>query len=187
MIYDSDGEDESIMCYDHKSATPQDNAILMCIERINRLEEEIQMLKEGWKRDIQRETIIRDIVLCDDRKAVSLDLLFYFLGIPYNERADVFLERHLDLVRNVLPKYSHKTETCPTIIRMAEILQVKGKINIVKVDASCYTRWNSINTEVEAANIVSFLKTLTTQELEGFWEWRMLATKWMVRTPNVHT
>lgn len=153
--------------------SPQDRAILMCIERIDKLEAQV---------DRFRITLLNTIAACASIKDIALDVFFFLSGIKPEER----LRCNAKVIKDVLPKYMSEAATNPRIQQMCKIVvSPKSFLHLSHEDVESYTIdtctcYYFVSDDVKGTNLYTFLSTWTLKELEEYWEYRLKWSKWVL-------
>lgn len=161
--------------YDNGRASVQDQAILMCIERIQELENQVQYLQSKT-----REYLINSIAACSYLHDAALDVYFHLVGVQPWER--VHYNSVTSIISNVLPKYVNEaTLSDPRIQRMCSMLRSPKPISqLSEKDIVMFAEnWTEVSKEYQGENLYAFLQTWSLEELERYWTYRLTWTRWL--------
>jgi len=148
---------------DTSSLTAQDKAIIMCIERIEKLESRLY--------DLQKQTLIRDIATCESTSHIAIDIFLYLLGAPPADRSPVEIEDTVKL------HYAQNNSARARVQELAALVKNDKKLwEMTATELSIPVHYN----DMFGDNIYTVLETMTLDELNGFWQYQLQKTKLIV-------
>jgi hypothetical protein len=159
-------------CFTLSDASVQDKAIIMCIQRIEQLEE------------IARVHLVNTITTCSFLDNVALDVFFFLLGIPVTLRTQVI--SNADMIKYYLHTYltSERIQSDPRILRMCDMLKSPKRYTDITSDDVLryeYINCNEVNyNNINGNNLYPFLLTWSYGQLEEYWQYRLQWTQWSV-------
>jgi hypothetical protein len=162
-------------CFTLDGASAQDRAILMCIQRIEALEEKLD--------NIAKNNLINAIATCASNTNIALDVFFYLLGIPIELRKSVSAPD--DIVKYHLAMYMTPERIAsadPRITRLCDMLRSPKKFTDISsddVEDSGFGYHILDNNIIKGSNMYSYLLTWTFHELQEYWNHRLQWTRWI--------
>jgi len=141
------------------NATTQDKVLLMLMERIENLEKELYEEKKA--------NIIRNIASCCDKDSICIDIFMFLLGIDVKTR--IKIKDNHKLIKNYIPSQIPK--------RAIELYKIQNTLNIPfwELDFDI----DNLYPSGYGNNIYQVLQNMTLQELNDYWNYRILWTKWL--------
>ena len=176
---------------DIQSASTLEKTILMCIERIERLEEQLDMshqeiavLKKRVSEceEKEKEYIIRDLLVMEPKCILTVDIFGYLLGVHPERRTD---KRVDEFIIDVLSGYSNDDSmSIPERVQYLYSLlrDTKPPWDMTSEDFS-----NQSPYKIESSygsNIYTVLQAMTLEELKGFWDYRLQWTHCVMNSDN---
>jgi hypothetical protein len=149
------------------ASTPQEKAILMCIERIERLEDRVQDLTEEC-----RQSYIRDILTCTTKDYIAIDVFAFLLGISHEKRNTIPTDEFMfDYLRKHSPSpVSPRIEFLYSKLRDTKrpwTLTYEDKVN---------PPYGWFDTDY-GSNVYEMLNAMTYDEIKAYWTYRLKWTK----------
>lgn len=152
---------------DTSTLTEQDKFLFMCLQRIEKLESEVDRLNLK-----SRYTLIRDISCVHSTTGLGIDMLAYFLNVPPQIRAVNNVQK---MLLEVLRVYKHNWS--PRLTELSKHVPLLTKIWEITEDD--FNEWGNLLSGSFSDNMYAFLEALTDDELEGYWNtFRLVWTKW---------
>lgn len=134
----------------------QEKTILMCMERIDKLEDRANKLEAEFE-EKTRITLLNTIVACDMLEHIVYDVFFFLCGVNVNERKGKVCKQ---VIRDILPNYIGSASSTPRARQMAQMFTVSSN-GITGVD------------------LYRFLSTWSVDELEAYWAYRLQWVGWI--------
>lgn len=142
---------------DTSTLTPQDKALLMCIERIDNLEEQLYHM--------QKELLVRDILTLDTSGVIAINVFMYLLGAPSAERSPLDIERDVDKYYN----QNHQAQ-----IRVQELAALmKTEKPLWEMTASDISIIVHYDDGSFGSHLPTVLEAMTLDELKGYWQYHL--------------
>ena len=147
----------------------KDKALLMCIERIQKLEDNLE--------EIKKDHLIKIICCFSDKTKIFFDIIFYFLKIP----SDIVKENDIkNTIINFLPLYKYNMNQ-----RLEYLLTfVPISINLwnLKEEDFIYGSYKDNNV---GSNTYNMLKAMTIYEIEEYINYRLSWSKWKINQKSL--
>jgi hypothetical protein len=152
---------------DTTTLTEQDKFLLMCLQRIEELERDVDKLKSKV-----RDTITRDIACVHSKTGIAVDMLAYFLKVPTHVRSACEIKK---MLVEILPMYKHNWSD-----RLTELTEkVPCLLQVWEISHDSFDEWGYLNDTDFGNNMYAFLAALTDEEIEDYWNtYRIVWTKW---------
>ena len=160
---------------DTRNATPQEMAILMLMERVDKLEQDFQLQKLETER-----TIISDCILsCDGKRKMTYDIFMYLLD-PSNYISNVMDQStHIiepaRLVECMKITFDSASYECKA--RATELHHVQGGIPPWQWEYDTKGWWTCPD---YGKNLAGLLNAMTHNELMNYWNYRLKRLKYKV-------
>lgn len=156
-------------CTDFVTATPQEKAIIMCIERIERLEDRVNDLEAECKQHF-----IRDILTLTSKEYLMFDIFAFLCGVPIETR------QNLSVNEFIFTYFHTHVKNIPQ--RACDLFAFlhgsKEPWNTTMEDKtekalSLFAPFK----EEYGVNIHAMLQAMTYEELKGYWTYRLEWTR----------
>jgi hypothetical protein len=146
---------------DISAATPQDRAIIMCIERINALESELY--------DMRKELLVRDIATAGSVSTIAIDVFMFLLGAPPIERSPTDIQKDIKIL------YERANSTTQSRLQeFAKLMNNEKNLWEMTAQEICIPMYYD---DMFGNNIYSVLQAMTMDELKGIWQYELQKTK----------
>jgi hypothetical protein len=160
---------------DVDGASPVERAVLMCIERIDALEERNRCLEEQAKTGERRVRTLLDRVtmVVARRSDVYYNIFAYLLGVPPVEMPMLNILNEKDCLLFFERRGSDDEG-------LARALELHGAVfpGLRPIWEGCCDTCLAIEHFPSEYSIARLIELLTLEELEGFWEWRIKFACW---------
>jgi hypothetical protein len=172
-------QDISTFCDIH-SASTLEKTLMMCIERIEKLEHQLDITYQEFKemkvifsgKELQeKEDIIRDLLVMEPKSVLTFDIFGFLLGMSPQERSK---HRYNEFILQVLPTY--KDSISERVQYLYSLLQnSKAPWEITEDDLSIESPFRI--SPSYGSNLYEVLQAMTMDELRGYWRYRLLWTQ----------
>jgi hypothetical protein len=166
---------------DVDGASPVERAVLMCIERIDALEERNRCLEEQAKIGERRERTLLDRVtmVVAGRAEVYFNIFAYLLGVPPDRPDEMPMPNIFD-EKECLSFFERRRGREDE--RLARALELHGAVfpGLRPVWEGCCDTCLALKRVPSEHSVARLIELLTLEELEGFWEWRLKFVCWRV-------
>lgn len=165
---------------DVDGASPVERAVLMCIERIDALEERNRCLDEHARTGERRVRTLLDRVtmVVASRTEVYYNVFAYLLGVP-PDRPDEMSMPNIFNEKECLSFFERRGNDTEGLARA---LELHGEVfpGLRPVWEGCCDTCLALKRIPPEHSVARLVELLTLEELEGFWEWRLKFACWRV-------
>jgi hypothetical protein len=157
---------ENIHDIDVVCETPQDRAILMCIDRIAKLEEHIVNLEREMKA-----CYIRDILVLDVKSNIAIDLFAYICGVTPIERVDINCHKLVYKFEQIIQSREDRMPPKRALELFAYMKHSKAPWS-EEFHVECKEYAGNLPLDY-GANVYDVLQAMTIDEIRGYLDYRL--------------